>query len=227
MKKRLFDINLQLFADEGNEPSGGDGKEPGNNGGNEPVGDNKTYTQEELDKMLKKEKGKVKKFATDELLKELGIENTEALKSIIEAKKADDEKNKTDLEKLQEQLNNITKEKDAVAEKAKTTLITAEFKVKAIGEGLDVKQIDAALKLADLSEIEVKEDGAVEGIEDVIKKVIEDYPFLIGQINSNVGNGGGNNPGTNNNTSKSIGERLAAKRKTVNENQTKGQNHYF
>lgn len=232
MKKRYRDIeylkknfNLQLFADGGDGDTGhngGDGNS--NNGGND-----KTFTQEELDNIIKGRIADTKKSTQKALLEELGIEKVEDLKAIVSAKKKADDDKKTELEKLQDQLNKANQDKDNAAAKAKQTLIIADFKVKAIEQGLDSKQIEAALKLVDITSVEVKDDGTVEGSEDVIKKVLEDYPFLKGSTNNNIGGGAGGNPGGGDGKGEklSIGQRLAKSRKEQAERSSKKQNHYF
>jgi len=226
--KHFIPMNLQLFAEGGD---GGD-TDPNNDGGDNSGdgGEDKTFNQDDINSIVKKEKGKAKKAAQKELLETLGLESVDDLQSIVNAKKKADEQKKTDLEKKEEEINGLKTEKQKAIEKANKIAITAEFKVKATDEkfGLKGKQIDAALKLADLSEIEVGEEGAVTGIEDALEKVVKDYPFLKGGTGDNIGGGAGGNPGgdgTGKSGKSSIGQRLAERRKKSKVEQ--GKNPYF
>lgn len=82
-------------------------------------------TQDKLDKLINEKFAKGAEKATKELLEGLGVENQEQLKEIIEAKKAQDEASKSELEKLQEQLDGerqarerLEKERDNIAKEA-------------------------------------------------------------------------------------------------------------
>lgn len=211
--KEPFKFNLQLFAEGGDDSGHGGNDDPNNNP--DDTGVDKTFNQKEVDDIIKKRLGKEKKTTQKALLEELGLESIDDLKTIVATKKKADDDEKSDLQKLKDEIGILTKDKNDASEKAKKTLKIADFKVKASTEGLDVKQIDAALKLADLSEVEVDENGTVTGIEEVIKATIEAYPFLKGTVNSDVGGGAGGNPGGDGGKggNLSIGQRLAASRK--------------
>lgn len=70
---------------------------------------------------------------------------------------------------------------DAVA-RAHATLITAEAKSAAAAAGVKPERLDYAVKLADLSQVEVDEDGNVDtqAIAAAIKQVLNDLPELLG-----------------------------------------------
>lgn len=84
-------------------------------------GDKKAYTQAELDAMFADRAKRAKESATADLMKELGVESTDALKAALQAKKDADEKGKTELEKAQAALADAEK-KAADAESAAAAL---------------------------------------------------------------------------------------------------------
>lgn len=62
----------------------------------------------------------------------------------------------------------------AVAEASELRMQNA-FLIAAVGK---VNDLDAAWKLADLTAVQVSDDGAITGLDDVIKTTVERYPYL-------------------------------------------------
>lgn len=89
----LKNIGLQFFAEEGSEGAGGSEGGQGNQGTGNQSG--KTFTQEDVNALLKKEKESAKKA----LLKELGVEDAKSAKEGLEKYKEILEKDKTDAQK--------------------------------------------------------------------------------------------------------------------------------
>lgn len=105
---------------------------------------NKTFTQDQLNAVASKEAKKARASA----LKSLGLDpdkfNAEEVKSILDAKRAKDEAEKTDLEKLQ----GSTSEKDEALAKAEAKASMLEAKVEAMALGVDSKKMDDFITLA-------------------------------------------------------------------------------
>jgi hypothetical protein len=180
--------NIQLFAEGNTDPTNG-GNNANQDGGNgsEP----KTYTQDELDKIVNERTGRATKSALTSFFKQKGLTEDEAnsaMASYLENKA----KNTPDISALQ---NNLTAEKSARLQAEINQSATLE----AIKQGVDVKSIPYVLKMADFKDC-TDEKGAInaEKLTNAIKTVLDDIPALKGaQQNSNsgvlkIGGDGGN-----------------------------------
>lgn len=172
----LLRLDLQFFA-EGDE-GGADDKGDDIDKETPPAAKVVTMTQEEFDAIIVREKGRVKgKYADYDDLKAKLTEYEAAQQA-----KADAELSA--VERLEKQLA----EKEA-AELALTDQLN-EVKTQATQERIrnafvqaasanEVTYVDAALKLADLSAVEVGEDGSLTGVDDIVKALVADNPFLV------------------------------------------------
>lgn len=137
-----------------------------------------TMTQDELNALISKEKGRVKsKFADYDELKT----------KIAEFEKQAEEKQRaemTELERLQKDLEQKDQSAQSLAQQLEQlqSQIVNEKKVNAFikaapSVNIPSDRIDAALKLADLSAVKV-EEGEVVGLDDVLKTLVDRYSFL-------------------------------------------------
>lgn len=172
----LLRLDLQFFA-EGDE-GGTDDKGDDANKDTPPDPKLVTMTQEDLDALIGREKGRVKgKYADYDDLK-AKLTEYEAAKQA----KADEELSAVErLEKqladkeaselaLTAQLNEVRTQ--ATQEKVRNAFIQA-------AAANDVAYVDAALKLADLTAVEVDEDGTISGVDEIVKALVADNPFLV------------------------------------------------
>lgn len=177
-------IDLQLFA-EGDPPAnppagGGGGNPPPGNPPNPPAG--RTFTEEYVQSLRTESAGyRTQLRAYEKALKEfLGLKPDDDIKDVSQALTAHKTAQQTAIEKA-------TKD-------AKTLLVKAEVKV--LSKDLDIIDADAALALADLSKVQVTEDGKVEGIKEALEALLQAKPWLKkqgGQVGS-----GTNPPGAGN-----------------------------
>ena len=171
----LLRLNLQFFSEEG-EPDGKGTDGGADEGKSEPKV--VTMTQEELDALIGREKGRVKgKYADYDDLKA----------KLTEFEKAQQEKADAELsavERLEKQLADkeaaelaLTAQLDAVKTQATQERIRNAF-VQAAATN-EVAYVDVAMKLADLSAVVVGEDGAINGVDEIVKALVADNPFLV------------------------------------------------
>lgn len=138
-----------------------------------------TMTQEELDALIGREKGRVKsKFADYDELKA-------KLNEFGKAEKARKEAEMTELERYQAQLaekdgtaQSLAKQVEELQTQMQREKVVNAFIKAAPGVNIPSDRIDAALKLADLAAVTVGEDGAVSGINDVLSALVTNYTFL-------------------------------------------------
>jgi DNA primase large subunit len=176
MKNVKYPMNLQLFAegDQNPEPTP-----------QEPTADpqpTKTFTQEDVDRLV-----------TDRLARERKkYGDYDDLKAeLTKLKSAEEERQKAEMsvsERLEaEKAAAIQAAEDAKAELSKTVsaanqrLINAEFRDVARELKLRPDALKSALKLVDLSAVEVDDEGNVKGLEDAVKALIEDNPYMVEQ----------------------------------------------
>lgn len=178
--KNLLKLNLQYFADEnlGENLNGYDG------GDNNPP--DKTFSHSEVEELIKKRLARVKTEppADYEELKQ-------KLKEIEEKDLSESEKLKKKLAEKDSYVQSVEEQLNALKEKSKKDTIKNAFKDAAKKE--EIEYIDAAIKLADIDSFELDEDGNIVGLEDAVKKLAEENPFLLSNKTKEIG--GSSNPG--------------------------------
>lgn len=207
--KELLPLNLQFFADSDSSGDSGDnGNDQGNNSngqnGNDHQGSNgepgeKTFTQEQVNSMMTKEKNEGKRS----ILKSLGFKNEEEALEAIKKYNEYQESKKTEEEKNADLLKKTSDEKNEALSRAKT----AEYKLACFEAGINKDFIDDVFAIVSSKVTEEK------SFEDVLKemKAEEKYKNFFSNNSSSSGTGG--NPGhssNNGNDNKSYGKRLGA-----------------
>lgn len=200
-------LNLQLFAEPGNDGGGdpGNGGYPGNPGAGSG-GAQKTFTQEEVNAMMAAEKRQGK----NSILKDLGFDSLDAAKQAIQDYNSYLETKKTDEQKQQEALQSAQKDKADAENRAKLV----EYKLEAMKCGVRADAVEDAVALAALRVSETKDIKAV--IEEMKNQEVYSSFF---NVTSNNSKGTGNQPpargagGTGGNGGNSMGQRLAEGRK--------------
>lgn len=170
-----YPLDLQLFAEPSDPPA--DPTPPA-----DPQDPPKTFTQEELDRIL-----------TDRLARDRkGREDYDDLKSkltALEEAEAEREKAKlSETERLEAEkaaalqaAEDAKSERDKALTAANQRLIKAEFRALARELNIRADALDDAYKLADMSEVSVDDDGNIAGVEDVVKALLTNKPYLADQ----------------------------------------------
>ena len=159
----------------------GSNETPQGSGTSEPPAPEKTFTQADLDEIIKQRLAresskyadydeKAKRLADlekeAEAQRQAGLSEAERLKELAEAKDAEAQELAGKLAKLEQQV-----EVDRKQSAFKQVASSGEF-------NLSADRVEAALKLADLSAVEKAEDGGYD-VKGVIQSLVETYPFLI------------------------------------------------
>ena len=209
-KLLLFTKFLPMLMADGTGGDGsGDNTNPNSGQGNgenqnqDPQG--KTFTQEQVNSFIANERKK----ATAGAFKEFGFESSEDAKTFIEKYRAQEENNKTELEKVQTELST---EKQALAEEhAKAQNL--ELKFEALNEGCVAQNADDVVTLA-----KAKMSDTVD-FKAALAEVKRLYPAMF-QAAPNSSTGGGGNPPRHNGSEglSGIGKRLAGNNKTTKDN---------
>lgn len=172
----LKNIGLQFFADEGSDDAGDSEGVQGNQGTGNQSG--KTFTQEDVNALLKKEKESAKKA----LLKELGVEDAKSAKEGLAKYKEILEKDKTETQKAQDTANAAEKAKQEAEERA----LLAEAKVEVLSAGCKPEYLEDVITLA-LRKVSDDKDLAA-----VVKEMKEEskYSAFFGGSDSDSGDKG-------------------------------------
>lgn len=140
-----------------------------------PAGDAKTFTQAELDAIVKDRLARAKsQFADYDDLKGKAAKFDEI-----------DAASKSELEKAQAKIAEAEKKAADALDRAKTAslksaVLDAAHKANAV-DG------DAVFALLDKSKVTVSDDGAVTGIDDALKALLAEKPYLVGKATTPQG----------------------------------------
>lgn len=155
--------------------------------GKAPAGDEPKFTQAELDEILnkrlarerKKSEELAQKYADyEELKKRLAQFEAEAEQKRL-AELSEAERLKEQLQALQQERDNIARQLEEEAKARKQQAVLTAFTEQASKHG--IFYVEAARKLADLSAVEFDENGQPVGVEELIKELVKENPFLLGE----------------------------------------------
>lgn len=167
------------------------GGEPGGNGDDQPFA---TFPdQASFNRRIGREaRSRLAKQAED-----AGFNSIEEMMDAAKAKRQADEKSKSDLDKAQQEAQKAQRERDEAIERANRRLVNAEARAVAAELGVESKRISYAVRMADLSEIDVDENGEPDAgaIKSAIEQVLTDIPELKGAASN--GRSGDDFDGTN------------------------------
>lgn len=195
MKKMQWSFKFQRF-NEGGGAAGGDsgngsgqGGQVGNNGGGTgaTAGSNGGGDQTAAggDKggdgskpavafTSKEEYDSALQGAVSDFLKGLGIEKVDDLKGIVDAHKQQQEAQKTAEQKLAERETDLKTANGTI----QSLRIENAFIVEAIKQGVDPDKLADAIRLAELTKVEVTDSGKIKNIDKHVSELITSKPWL-------------------------------------------------
>lgn len=177
----LLTLNLQYFAEGGESEApetNPNGQEPAEPKVDPPESPEKTFTQAQLDELIAKRIERERK-------KYEGFDDMKA--KLAEFELQAEEKRKADLsevEKAQEQAQHFESQLSELtaqleAERTKTQEQTLKAVYKQVASSFGIIDVEAALILSDLSAVSFDENGEVVGVEDVVKQLVENKPYMV------------------------------------------------
>jgi hypothetical protein len=144
--------------------------------------ESKTFTQEELDKIvadrIARERKKIEKFADYDELKTKASEYEKALEEKRLAELSAQERAEELAKKYEAERNDLEKKLTDYQSQVERQQVENAFIKAAPGVNIPSERINAALKLADLSAVTIGEDGVANGLEDVMNALVTNYSFL-------------------------------------------------
>jgi hypothetical protein len=163
----IFDDGSYLPVVSGAEGEGGEGDE--GDGAKEVK-----LTQEQLNNLLAEAKRKAKGSTEGELKKLLGVEDLSAVKGLVEAARAAEDKNKTDLERATSEATTEKQKREAAEASAAELRVTSMIEKALIGEGLSVAAAERTRNM-----ITVPTSADAEAIKAEIAALRKDMPQLF------------------------------------------------
>ena len=173
--EKLLRLNLQHFA--GAEPPTEEPPvaEPTNE---EPPAPTKTFTHEELDNIVKDRLQRDRKKYAD----------YDDLKSKLDAFEAAEEERKkaemTELDRLKAELatkettaSDLASKLEALQERIKQDKVRSAFEK--VASSKHIGYLEDAFAMANLSAVEIAEDGTVSGVEEAVEELVKNKPYLV------------------------------------------------
>ena len=207
-------LRLTWAADDGGAGGGatstgeggdaGASPEPGQNsatgGADDSPGNDPSFTQTDVDRIA----AKARRKAVNSFLSDLGLQDTNELKTILQQKRDADEAAKSDLEKAQAKIEQLQSQAKLAEAKAYKALLRAKFETEATEKINDVELAylaasDMNLFNGEAGLVEVNLDaGTVSGMDEVINQLLDKRPVLrktsTAQAPTTDGAAGGNTP---------------------------------
>jgi hypothetical protein len=144
----------------------------------------KTFTQAELDEIVEKriqrEKKKLDKYADYDDIKTKASEYEKLLEEKRMSELSEKERLEEIAKKHEAEKKELAMELERFRQQAEREKIVNAFIKEAPGVNIPSDRIDAALKLADLSAVQI-EEGTVNGVGDVLATLVDQYSFLVGE----------------------------------------------
>lgn len=185
----VFSLALAWLFDQdgGGSGAGGEGGNeggPGNRGGGE---EGRTFTQSQLDGIVGGRVGEARTAERNRIMQELGVEDLDSARQILEDRREADRLSQTELEQHRNDLATRTEERDQARQGYETLLVSSKLEGALRDAGINKGRIDAAVTLADRSNLSVV-SGEVEGLDGVVTALTEGYPeWFEGSGNDETG----------------------------------------
>lgn len=179
--KNMLSLNIQRFAeekevdsetDDESKDKDDDKQSDKKDSKSEEKKSDKTYTDDEVNSISKKNVDK----ATKKLMKDLGIEDVEEAKTILANARAEKEKNKSAEDKAND-LTRALSDKDSEISKTKSQLVDALLENRLMKQGVDLSKIARAVKMIDTPSV-LNDDGEVDSdlMNTEIEKLLKEFP---------------------------------------------------
>lgn len=177
----LLTLNLQYFGEAGEQEAPEtnlDGQPSAKTQVDSPESAEKTFTQAQLDELIAKRiERERKKFADYDEIKAKADEYAAELEAKRQAELTETERAQELAKQFEEEKNALTAQLEALRKQSEQERICNEFTK--VASSANIEYIDDAIALADLSAVSIDEDGKVVGMDDVVKTLVENKPFLV------------------------------------------------
>ena len=172
IKNKFLPLNLQFFAEGGEDgdqaPTNEPGEQENETGTATEKAEEKLFRQEDVNNIVAREAKK----AQEKLLKELGIDDFENAKDGLAKFREWQESQKTEQEKQQEKLQELQTNNETLANEN----ANLKAQLAAVKQGVKAESVEDVIALAE----RLVNDETT--IDDAIKQVIEKYPYFAENV---------------------------------------------
>jgi hypothetical protein len=140
----------------------------------------RTFSQADLKKIAANEKREGKTSAINELLEKTGAESVDEILSAYSEYSEIQEAVTTEADRANARAEKLEAKAKAAEERYTNTLREFALRDSLRDAGINPERLRGAMRLADLSALEVDGEGNVSGLEDVVEAVKEDSPEWFG-----------------------------------------------
>ncbi len=144
---------------------------------------NGKFSQEDVDRIAGESRKDGRTSAEKELLKNLGVPDLDTAKAAMEAVQRLEDEKKTELQRAQEEAAKLREEAEAAKADARQSRISTAVELALRDAGINPERGAAAMRLLDLSKLDVKGTDVV-GVEDVVKELKAQTPEWFGTVAS-------------------------------------------
>lgn len=141
-----------------------------------PQEEQRAFSQEDVNKIA----GNRYSEGQQKVLKDLGFEDLDSLKSTVEAHRKAEEESKTEIQRMQEARDSANEELEGAYAHIAQMRQESALRDALTTAGVNPERIAAALRLADDDKLDVDDKGNVTGVEDAIAAVKESAPEFFG-----------------------------------------------
>jgi hypothetical protein len=142
----------------------------------EPKRKAKTFTQEQMNRTMAREKSDGKKAGRRELLEELGVKDVQEAKTILEKYRESQDSQRTEAEKLSEQAKKDRDSADQVKREALKERNEAKVERQLLRANIKDGKETRAIKLLDL---DLEGDLDADDIKSAVEDLVEEFPDLF------------------------------------------------
>ena len=142
----------------------------------------RTLTQADVKKIAENEKREGKQSAIRELLEKTGAESIDDVIARVQSQMQTESEQETVADKAEKARAKAEERAKAAEERYTTTLREFALRDALRDSGINPDRLKGAMRLADISALEVDGEGNISGLEEVVEAVKEDSPEWFGQV---------------------------------------------
>ncbi len=148
----------------------------------------KEYTQAELDTMFVERAKRASSKSLTDLYADLGIKGAKELKALVAGVKKQEDADKSELEKALGTASEWEKKHTALEASQKLDRVRYAVEAEAHKQKVLPDAVPDVFALVDVSSLEFGDDGMPQGVDDVVKAVLETRPHMIASTSGRTDN---------------------------------------
>lgn len=140
----------------------------------------RVFSQDDVNKIVGNRAKEAEQRAINTLLKKAGAQSVDEILGKYKEHKEYEEKTKSETERLQEQLQQLTQEREQKVAQANKRVIDSELRVALLAAGINPQRVTQAMRQVETGALEVDENGKVQGLDEAVQSVKESVSEWFG-----------------------------------------------